>query len=230
MQLLNSEDMVGNMDCSQSGSSNKVIAPHFEKEEQHRFVESLHLPWVDQHPHQHQQHRPEETGSFVTESNRVPSSEGYACHSPSSAPGYSTSYEAFSSANGSQPATLNTNGAPSSPSSSSSSGSLSIVPTTRKQQAPDGKTYVDITPYMTMPQAQAAKTLGIPSSTLSKRWREAARARKWPWRIVAKLDKEITTLLYNVPPGSKVPPEVEERLAYLMRQREKKLEPVIIRI
>ena len=35
-------------------------------------------------------------------------------------------------------------------------------------------------------------------------WQEAARQRKWPWRTVCKIDKEITTLLHNIPPGGQV--------------------------
>jgi hypothetical protein len=38
-----------------------------------------------------------------------------------------------------------------------------------------GQTYVDITEYLNMPQSEAAKKLGIPTSTLSKRWKEAVR-------------------------------------------------------
>lgn len=93
-----------------------------------------------------------------------------------------------------------------------------------------GHTFMDITPYMTLPQAEAARRLGIPPSTLSKRWRVAARKRKWPWRVVSKLDKEITTLMYNITPGETLDKEVEERLAYLMQRRQKELRPVSIRI
>jgi len=93
-----------------------------------------------------------------------------------------------------------------------------------------GHTFMDITPYMTLPQAEAARRLGIPPSTLSKRWRVAARKRKWPWRVVSKLDKEITTLMYNITPGETLDKEVEERLAYLMARRQKELRPVSIRI
>jgi hypothetical protein len=64
-----------------------------------------------------------------------------------------------------------------------------------------GHHYVDITEYLNLPQYLAAKKLGIPASTLSKRWKEAVRTRKWPYRSVQKLDKEITTLLHNIPQG-----------------------------
>jgi hypothetical protein len=92
-------------------------------------------------------------------------------------------------------------------------------------QPSEGK-FVDISEYLNLPQSKVAKTLGIPSSTLSKRWKEAARARKWclisshcalvrdrvdalchvlpnprPWRTVCKIDKEIMALLHNIPPS-----------------------------
>ena len=67
-----------------------------------------------------------------------------------------------------------------------------------------GQTYVDITEYLNMPQSEAAKKLGIPTSTLSKRWKEAVRGRKWPYRMICKLDKEIMTLLHNVPQGTQL--------------------------
>jgi len=38
-----------------------------------------------------------------------------------------------------------------------------------------GQSYVDITEYLNMPQSEASKKLGIPTSTLSKRWKEAVR-------------------------------------------------------
>jgi hypothetical protein len=95
---------------------------------------------------------------------------------------------------------------------------------------PNGQNFVDITEYLNMPQSEAAKKLGIPPSTLSKRWKEAVRNRKWPWRVVCKLDKEIMTLLHNVPQGAPIPEEIEGRLGYLMRKRQEELKPVVIRL
>lgn len=98
---------------------------------------------------------------------------------------------------------------------------------------PKGQTYIDITEYLNMPQSEAAKKLGIPPSTLSKRWKEAVRKRKWPFRMVCKIDKEIMTLLHNVPQGPNAPPlpeEIEGALGQLLRKRQEELRPVVIRI
>lgn len=98
---------------------------------------------------------------------------------------------------------------------------------------PRGQSYVDITEYLNMPQSEAAKKLGIPPSTLSKRWKEAVRKRKWPYRMICKIDKEIMTLLHNVPQGPNAPPlpeEIESALGHLLRKRQEELRPVVIRI
>eukprot|EP00026_Physarum_polycephalum_P015443 Phypoly_transcript_16125.p1 GENE.Phypoly_transcript_16125~~Phypoly_transcript_16125.p1 ORF type:complete len:253 (+),score=33.08 Phypoly_transcript_16125:71-829(+) len=100
-----------------------------------------------------------------------------------------------------------------------------------------GQTYVDITEYLNMPQSEAAKKLGIPTSTLSKRWKEAVRGRKWPYRMICKLDKEIMTLLHNVPQGTNgagvtppFPEDMENTLTRLIRLRNDELKSVVIRI
>eukprot|EP01133_Synstelium_polycarpum_P015040 gene15040-17792_t len=96
--------------------------------------------------------------------------------------------------------------------------------------AKSGQSFIEITEFLNLPQCDAAKRLGIPTSTLSKRWKEAAQGRKWPFRKVTKLDKEIMTLLHNIPQGGVVPPSVEASLEKLMKKRQKKLRPVFIRI
>lgn len=103
------------------------------------------------------------------------------------------------------------------------------------QMKPEGEkeNFVDITEYLNLPQIEAAKKLGIPTSTLSKRWKEASVNRKWPYRTVAKLDKEIMTLLHNIPQGPEAPPlpaEIENNLGNLLRKRQDELRTVVIRI
>lgn len=84
------------------------------------------------------------------------------------------------------------------------------------------------------PQSEAAKKLTMPVSTLSKRWKEAVTDRKWPYRKVSKLDKQITTLLHNIPQtgpnAGKLTEEIEQSLARLLRQRQEELKPVYIRL
>jgi len=95
-------------------------------------------------------------------------------------------------------------------------------------------TYVDVTPFLILPQHEAARRLGVPCSTLSKRWKEASVNRKWPYRIVCKLDKEITTLLKNVENSANnvaaLSPAVEENLGLLLKRRQEELRTVVIRI
>lgn len=93
--------------------------------------------------------------------------------------------------------------------------------------------YVDISDYLNMPQTQAAKRLQLPTSTLSRKWREAALRRKWPFRAVRKVDKEITALLHNVPQGddaTPLPQHLEMALGILLRKRKELLRPVVIRM
>jgi len=90
--------------------------------------------------------------------------------------------------------------------------------------------YLDITAYLVLPQREAAKRLHMPPSTLSKRWRTATNKRKWPWRTVAKIDKEIQTLLLNVDNEKELDGSVAKRLSHLLANREKELRPAKIRI
>ena len=90
--------------------------------------------------------------------------------------------------------------------------------------------YSDITELLNMPQSEAAKNLGIPASTLSKRWREAAPNRKWPYRRVGKIDKEVTTLLHNIPPNGVIPKDIENKLSILIARRQEELKSIVIRL
>jgi len=91
--------------------------------------------------------------------------------------------------------------------------------------------FVDVTPFLTLPQHEAAKKLGIPSSTLAKRWKEASCNRKWPYRTVSKLDKEILTLLKNVESAkAELSPSVEATLGLLLKKRNEELKTVLVRL
>jgi len=91
--------------------------------------------------------------------------------------------------------------------------------------------FVDVTPFLTLPQHEAAKKLGIPSSTLAKRWKEASCNRKWPYRTVSKLDKEILTLLKNVENAkAELSPSVEANLGILLKRRQEELKTVLVRL
>lgn len=119
------------------------------------------------------------------------------------------------------------NGAHSHPNQSATSSTLVPVP------QHSGPNYTDITEYLNMPQNEAAKRLQIPTSTLSKRWKEAVVNRKWPYRTVCKIDKEIMTLLHNIPQGPGAPPlpaEIEQSLAMLLKRRQAELRTVILRL
>lgn len=95
----------------------------------------------------------------------------------------------------------------------------------------DSSKFVDVTPFLTLPQHEAAKKLGIPSSTLAKRWKEASCNRKWPYRTVSKLDKEILTLLKNVENAkAELSPSVEATLGLLLKRRQEELKTVLVRL
>lgn len=126
------------------------------------------------------------------------------------------------------------------------------------RERPAKRQVVDITEYLCLPQSDAAVKLGLPVSTLSKRWKEAARNRKWPYRKVrdksicpcvffanvvcfvsfliqvSKIDKEIATLLQLVPttgPNAGVlTGDIENQLRPLLRQRQEELRHVSIRL
>jgi len=100
----------------------------------------------------------------------------------------------------------------------------------------DGKMFIDVTPYLVLSQSDAAKVIGIPSSTLSKRWKEATLNRKWPFRTVQKLDREILTLIRNLESykcqgkDNYVSAAAENALIRLLRVRKEELRSVYIRI
>jgi len=53
------------------------------------------------------------------------------------------------------------------------------------------------------------------------------------YRAICKLDKEIMTLLHNIPQGpdaAPLPEDIETTLGYLLRKRQEELKPVVIRL
>lgn len=56
--------------------------------------------------------------------------------------------------------------------------------------------------------------------------------RKWPYRALAKIDKEIATIMHNIPKNAdgSLDPEVEQQLAVLLRKRQMEARTVIIRL
>jgi mRNA-degrading endonuclease RelE of RelBE toxin-antitoxin system len=55
-------------------------------------------------------------------------------------------------------------------------------------------TPVDITDYINMPQQEAAKRLNISTSKLSKIWKKTYPKRRWPYRIICRVDREVSTI------------------------------------
>ena len=106
--------------------------------------------------------------------------------------------------------------------------------------APGNGVFVDITQVLHLTQSEAARRVGIPTSTLSKRWAEAVPDRKWPHRTVTKLDKAINAALSRIPsapPAGKAVKrksitvkKAEEKLTRLLEERAAALQPVYIRI
>jgi len=87
---------------------------------------------------------------------------------------------------------------------------------------------INLSEYLTLPQNDAAKLLGMATSSLSKKWKEASSSRKWPYRSIQKIDKEIMTLLNNISPMHPLDPTVENTLGSLLRRRQQELRPVLI--
>jgi hypothetical protein len=108
-----------------------------------------------------------------------------------------------------------------------------VIMTDVGDRSPDKK-LVDITHLLSTPQSQAAATLGIPVSTLSKRWKEAGKSRMWPYRNVIKIDAQITALLVSISEADVeagvMPTDVEERITALLKERAANLQPVSIRM
>jgi len=110
-----------------------------------------------------------------------------------------------------------------------------VVVKRRPRTKKEHRTLYDVTPYLCLSQSEAARRLNIPVSTLSKRWREVNPNRKWPYRTVCKLDRELTTLLHNLTQSerdgtSPINPSLQSALSTLLARREEQLRPVQLRL
>ncbi|KAH3758645.1 hypothetical protein Pelo_9556 [Pelomyxa schiedti] len=92
-----------------------------------------------------------------------------------------------------------------------------------------GRRYVDITEYLCLPQKEAAARLGMKNTTLSKHFAAVVnKSRKWPYRRIKQIDKEIKSARESVPEGQPLPPEVEEKIRILEAKRQMEMKPVVI--
>jgi len=126
---------------------------------------------------------------------------------------------------------------PSSTSSSPPTSPLTIGSDSPEERNPTeivrvhSKKLVDISHLFQHSQRKAAGYLGIPNSTLNKKWRTATKNRKWPYRILNKLDKRIDTLSKNIPfAGADLFPSMVSELSMLINQRNEECKPLFITI
>jgi len=88
--------------------------------------------------------------------------------------------------------------------------------------------FLDISLYCRLPMRKAAKQIGVPCSTLGKRWKHATMGRLWPYRRVKKLEKEIEMLVCNLSGG--ISPQEHANLLYLLNEIKKELHPVYLKV
>jgi hypothetical protein len=68
--------------------------------------------------------------------------------------------------------------------------------------------------------------VGLTTSTFCKRWKEAVGPRKWPYRVLAKIDKEISVLKKKTPLSR----ATEAHISQLRKLRRETLAPASIRL
>lgn len=67
------------------------------------------------------------------------------------------------------------------------------------------------------------------NTTLSKHFAAVVnKSRKWPYRRIKQIDKEIKSARESVPEGQPLPPEVEEKIRILEAKRQMEMKPVVI--
>jgi hypothetical protein len=102
------------------------------------------------------------------------------------------------------------------------------IPNKKIRQSNHGRQMVNLSQFGTMPQTEAARSLGIATSSLSKKWKEATNSRKWPFRTIMKIDKEIMALMNNIKAGQPLDAYTEFNLGILLRRRQQELVPVVV--
>jgi len=90
--------------------------------------------------------------------------------------------------------------------------------------------FVEVTPYIRFFQKNAALSLGMNTSTLSKRWKEATVGRKWPCRALKKLDRKIEFAQYNLNNQNSVSTSQQECIDLLVKERNELEQIVFIKI
>jgi len=88
---------------------------------------------------------------------------------------------------------------------------------------------VNVACLLGVPQRQASRILGVPNSTFSKKWRNKTNNKKWPYRIVRRLSKEIQTIEANIPISDPTTvPMMQANLERLQADMKKEIQPVYL--
>jgi len=104
---------------------------------------------------------------------------------------------------------------------------LGPEPVTQEVIIKDGIPYSDVAPLVHLPMRQAASRLGMPCSTLGKRWKATTLGREWPHRSIKRIERSILLLLHN---HSDLTPEDQEKVLQLVYQRKAEGRSVVIEI
>lgn len=114
------------------------------------------------------------------------------------------------------------------------------------QEDSNQEIFMDLSSMFVLSQKEAANRLGMAPSTLSRRWKQvdtefriflniqATKNKKWPNRVLTKLDKRIESLVRNLlrdGNGNLLPNESEQRELFHLNEKRKEISlPVFISI
>ena len=104
-----------------------------------------------------------------------------------------------------------------------------IVLETRGSLPKGRANYFDITHLLTLPQASAAQAVSLSKPTFVRRWKESVGNRKWPYRLILKLDRQIRALK-KFERRNGASPESAAKIERIKSLRAKALEPTRIRL